>query len=562
MGFMQQDQSHRTLAEPETSAVANFAQDRYHNVWYASDIHGMLNPADFTAHGAPPSPPTGCQPPAELDQCPQWGDELAEWAPREDKGHFLLSLLPAGQLTQTEQLRMTRLSELIQERLNDNCGGGPLSQTWCLNPSTGAWGGNYNHWGTVWETIGYQVSGGSHDWMLSDHGLNAPSVSFEMSYNHIVCDGVYPGCGELMNDFHINTVRTLVGTFMDASKTDFQISIESGGKRSAYLFNPLIVSNIENGTRMPSGGWADQNKMDDRWDVLHSDYEATPNDYLRDFATYVTNGDQPGVFDELSANELSRETLDRYDTFVVAGSAYKQLDAGSRGVIKSWTEAGGTLVLTDEALQLAGDLGAVDASSISNMQQYVGYTEVMDYTHPLAANLIGFSQQTFEPVPIGLQLGNGATIWYVETDAVRDAGGVPVGVVAPGGGRLDESPNTNLGEVAFGQGKVRFLGALLPDPTYELYTPYGVASYSVTYAGNQYFTNLLGYENVFKAPPLVLEETGNLKKTNSVGPSGPRGGNGSALDEPAGGGAPSIGVPLIVAAFIAVAAMAARRRKD
>ncbi len=562
MGRMAQDQSHKTLAEPETAGAANFMQERYENVYYASDIHGMLNPADLQT---PPSPPSDCDPTgAQVEGCQPYATEFQQWLENEDKGHFLLGLLPAGQLTQEEQIRMTRLSELVKERTTEDCGGGLLSPTWCASPSFGAWGGVYNHWGTVWETINYQVSGGSHDWMLGDTGLNAPSLSFEMSYNHIVCDGVYPGCGAYMNDFHINTVRVIVSTFMEAAKLDYQVSIDSGGARTGYLFNPLVVSNVdENGTRQASGGWADINDQDDRWDVLHNDFYASPNEYFRDFAQYVADGDRPGVFDEVAASELSPERLANYDNFVVAGSAYKQLDAASKGMLAEWVEAGGNLILTDEALTYLADVGAVDASAINTIQATVGYTEILDYSHPLAKDLIGYSQQTYEPVPIGYQECCGTNpIWRIDTPSLQSADARVVGVVAPGNQRLDESPHTNLGEVPMGEGTIRFLGALLPDPTYEDYTPYGVASHGVTYAGNQYFINLLGFDSKFEAPPLVLEGGGALRKADPSGGSGASGNQtGDGLD--AGAGSPGLGAIAVLAiALVAAALVAERRRRD
>jgi hypothetical protein len=498
LGYLEQSSSHFTMAEPEIHATATLFRERYQNVWYAADIHGMLNPADMQG---PPTAPSACGPTSPA-ACEPYATEFQQWLESDEKGHFLLGLLPSAQLTQDEFVRLTRMSELVRERTSD-CPG-TLGPAWCQPPSTGPWGGSFNYWGTAWETIGYEATGSTRNFMMSPYGLNAPSATYEMSYNHIVCDGVYIGCGQYMNEFHVHTVRAIVGAFLEAAATDFRVSLETHGQRTAYLYNPLVVTTTDaNGSRVPSGGWADQNDRDDAWDILHNAFEAAPNDYFRDVAKYVREGEKPGVFEELTAEDIGAGALEGFDTIVVAGSAHERLDATRIEALAQWTRAGGTLVITDASLQVLIGLGLVEADQVRLMTGYVGYTEPIEASHPLAKDLIGYSRQTYDPVGVGYQQGT-APIWVVDADAVRSQGTV-VGVIA-GGGRLDESPNANLGEIALGDGTVRFLGALLPDPTTEFYHPYGLGSYAVTYAGNQYFINLLGFDQVFEAPPLVIED--------------------------------------------------------
>lgn len=551
IGYLETSPNHRTMAEPEIAALAPFLRDRYPNVWYAVDIHGMLTPTDPKR----PPLPDDCGP-ASLGSCPDDATEFLEWLQARDNGHFLLGLLPNAQLTQVEFIRLTQFAELIRERTND-CPG-TLGPTWCQAPSVGPWGGNFNYWGTAWETIGYTASGSTSNFMMSPFGLDAPSATYEMAYNHIVCDGVYPGCGAYMNEFHVHSVRRIVAALMEAAGQDLRVSLDTHGLRTAYLFNPKVVSTTdESGAPRASGGWADENPLDDRWDILHNEYKAAPNDYLRSLAPYVRDGDQPGVYDELTAGQTTEETLGRYDTFVVAGSAVEQLQTSQLEALDAWVRAGGSLVVTDSALSLLETFGVVDAGSVRTMQQYVGYTEVLDYAHPLAKDLVGYSRQTYDPVGVGIAQGS-APIWVVDAPAVASSGRV-VGVVSPGDGPLDESPNANLGEVAHGDGTVRYLGALLPDPTTELYTPYGVASYAVSYAGNQFFLNLLGFDQTFEAPPLVFEDTANLRKsTEAVAGAGGDGFAEAGVPKP-GGDSPGFGLLGIVAAAFVVAALRRRR---
>jgi hypothetical protein len=52
----------------------------------------------------------------------------------------------------------------------------------------------------------------------------------------------------------------------------------------------------------------------------------------------------------------------------------------------------------------------------------------------------------------------------------------------------------SLGELAFGRGRIRIAGALLPAPTEENYHPFGLSSYALTYTGYQLIENLLDYQ--------------------------------------------------------------------
>jgi hypothetical protein len=532
-GFMENDRSHKTLSEPETAAAANYLKDHYTNVFYASDIHGMLNPAD--GPGTPPTP----------DVDPGYAAALQAYANDDDKGHFILGMMPAGQHTQEEMTRVTRLGELVRERLQQH---EPLAP-WTAAPSTGVWGGSFVRWGAVWETINYQVSGGSHDYFVSNAGLNAPSFSFEMSYNHMVCDSEYIGCGAFMNHFHVEAVRMIVATFMEAALSETHVSIETNGHRIAYLFNPQIWTSDED---RPLEGWAVENPDDDRWDYAHNAYRATPNDFLDDVKNYVRDGDQPAVFDPLQAGELSADKLANYDTLVVAGSAYGQINrsAPALATIKAWVEKGGSLIVTDAATQVLADLALVSAGAVQEGRTYMGYTDVIDRSHPLAAKMIGFSRQTYEGVPLGYALGGAAPNWYLPM--AEGQKGTVVGT-ATFGAALAAGAQANYGEFAVGQGRIRYLGALLPDPSQENYHPYGLASYATTYAGNQFFLNMVDAELIYEAPPVVLEDLGTAKDAGLAQPT-----ESAAVANEEGSGVPGFELVLVLVAFAALVVV--RRR--
>jgi hypothetical protein len=545
VGFLEIDQSHKTMAEPEVAAMAPFMRDRYTNTWYAIDIHGMLNPADG---GSPPPVSPGPQAPTDFQS----------WLADNDKGHFVLGLLSSQMLNQDEFFRQTRMAELIRERM-EGCPG-RIGQAYCNAPSTGAWGGSYNYWGTSWETIGYTSTGTTSMYMGNPYGLNAPAASYEMAYNHMVCDGVYLGCGDVMNEFHVNNVRMMVQALMEAASIDFQVSLETEGARTAYVYNPKIVSTAgPDGAGRPSTGWSDENTLDDRWDILHNVFLASPMDFFRDMRGYVRNGDQPGVFDEVNAASINDEMLARYDQLVIAGSTLEVVGNTQLGQIKKWVEAGGRLILTDQSMKLLETMGVVGEGSVLNTTAYVGYTDVVDYTHPIAQNLVGYSRMTLDQTVIGIPQ-NQAPIWYLAQSEAASKGKV-VGVIS--GGALGTASNANLGEIALGQGTIRYLGVLLPDPTMEHYTPYGLGGYGVTYAGNQFMHNLLGFKEVFDAPPRVFEDEGSLRRPVGGPESTPEsapGADGEVLDADPGS-TPSVGfVGVLAAAVVGIVVVA--RRKD
>jgi hypothetical protein len=92
-------------------------------------------------------------------------------------------------------------------------------------------------------------------------------------------------------------------------------------------------------------------------------------------------------------------------------------------------------------------------------------------------------------VPIGYRFGSptSAPNWTVDQAAweAEAAGGRTA--ATNGSGR------TAYGEIAHGKGKIRFLGALLPDPTEAYDHRYGLQNYAVTYTGYTLLENMLKY---------------------------------------------------------------------
>ena len=103
------------------------------------------------------------------------------------------------------------------------------------------------------------------------------------------------------------------------------------------------------------------------------------------------------------------------------------------------------------------------------------------------------SRQTYEPVPVGYKIDNTfssslstvhSPVWTVDQSAWQAAGGKTAGTTGSG--------RTSLGEIRLGRGRIRILGAVLPNPSGGFAHPFGVADYAVTYWGYRVLANMLG----------------------------------------------------------------------
>lgn len=530
---------HTPMSEPEAIALVGYLK-QVPNVKYASDIHGMLNPADGTALNS-----VNCFP-NDPEEVLGFDPTCFPNAVSGSKGHYVLTMLPAGRQDPREMTTNTALAELVKEYLNGN----PHYAEWQNLPNSlgGAWGGEFNDWGTVWDTIGYTDSGFTSDWYAQDHGLNAAGVDFELSYNHVTFDNYYPGAAQRMNDYHVEITRDIVRAFMDQAALDVQTSIDTKGTRTAFIDNPYVLTNADN---LTVEGWAAENTADDAFDIGHVVYRASPNDYFLDLQKFAASGDQPGIIDALRAGDAGAQALGLYDNLVIAGSAYKALADNPAAVagIKAWVEAGGNLVVTDEALQMLVDLGIVEEGAVDVELTYAGATNFVDRAHELAQGIRGLARETFEPVPVGFAIDSlSAPGWYVAADKFS---GEVVGVHGQGQGSNPDPSKVNFGRAKLGEGTVSFLGALLPDPVNEGTAFYGVDSYATTYTGNQLLRNMLGWDVVFGTVPVAPAELGSARTLEGGGTAG------ASVD--AEQKVPGLGFVGIVA--LAALAIALRRRK-
>lgn len=550
------DSGRLAVNEPEAKGYLEWMVNG-HNWNYAIDIHGMLMHENFVA-----------------------------------------IMLPAGSFSPQEMQRSTRLAESLKERLNgdghfgawtslfgtaqdvgDTAMGAlagspacttpppdPLPKPGCpaSSPTVLIGSGEFSDWSTVWDAIGYTDSGFSGDFFAQSTGLNAPGYDIELAYNHITVDSQYEAGGALFNDFHVHAVRHIVKSFMDAAALDVQISYETEGKKTLYVASQYVATNLDDKSLTP-GGWADANPDDDHWQYSgETPFRARPAKYWEDIAPFVKNRDVPGVLQPTTADKLTPELLSQYDTLVIAGSAINQFVSGTAGsnkvaegapdqprlqAILDWVKGGGNLVLTDGGLKFF-DLAGLTSGAVKPDVGYAGAVN-MDREHPLTKNVRGEARQTYEPVPLGFQVGFNSPIWSIDADAFKALNGDVAGT----GYRND---GVSLGRLTLGSGQIQFLGALLPDPTEEFYHPYGLDDYATTYSGNQILRNMLGWSEVFAAPPVVITGAGEVQQSPNEPAAGMPLDSGGAAEAADGKGTPTIEPVLLLAALLGL--LAVRRR--
>jgi hypothetical protein len=350
-----------------------------------------------------------------------------------------------------------------------------------LREATGLDIGPY-HWGTLYDMLGYSASGSVIDYFNTPDLIGGYGFATELTAGGLANRFVYV---PLLNQVHVDSIRAINTTMFKQALDPRQFTYTVGG-RVGYLFDPQrIRSDDADGV-----GFAG-----DEDDPRVKIYEQRPYDVTRMkfFGDLNRAADRPLTALRVADLVASPATLDGFDTLVAANDALPEpADATAWFArLRVWVEQGGNLVLTDGALNALGPLGIVPAEAVEVRYGYVGSVEeFVDRAHPLNAGLRGVASQTFDTVPIGYAFppdGDHAPNWTVARTAWEAAGGVTSGV--HGAGR------TVYGELPVGAGRVRVLGALLPDPTERFYHPFGLQSYAVTYTGYTLLQNMLRWTN-------------------------------------------------------------------
>jgi hypothetical protein len=111
-----------------------------------------------------------------------------------------------------------------------------------------AFGGNVpmcsDQWGTVWDTINYQVTGSFGDWMDSPLGLDAVGIDNEMALSHLAPNNVFePGLTQLHIDGNKGLIYAQIASLLLEEPVQFQPT-----GRVGYIFDPERIQHPGGGT--------------------------------------------------------------------------------------------------------------------------------------------------------------------------------------------------------------------------------------------------------------------------------------------------------------------------
>jgi CARDB/Zinc carboxypeptidase len=115
-----------------------------------------------------------------------------------------------------------------------------------------------DQWGTVIDTLGYQVSGALGDWIENEEiGLGAVGIDNEMSISHLAPNNIFEPTIEQM---HIDGNKGLIYSQLASMLTEEQFRYRPAGKLG-YVLNPLRITN-DGTSRIPNPGLPAQNDID------------------------------------------------------------------------------------------------------------------------------------------------------------------------------------------------------------------------------------------------------------------------------------------------------------
>jgi hypothetical protein len=371
-----------------------------------------------------------------------------------------------GQFDYQKSETLARFADGITESMAQY---GVLGDLEDLKATTGQDMGAY-HWGTLYDMLGYSASGSMIDYYNTADGLNGTGFATELTVGREVNWLAYPAA---LNQVWVDSIRAINFTMfrhaVDRKKFRFKV-----GSKAAYVFDPAVVTDSDaNGAGPLDAGDAQQ------------PYRVSRMRFFRDLNKYATRRVKKIRVGQVLGGKVK---LKKFDSLVLANNAMPEGDDADAwyGALKRWVSRGGNLIVTDAAAQPAlSKLGLVPESAVTMAKHYVGFVDFGDRSHPLNADLRGVASQTYDTVPIGYRFGseNSAPNWKVASADWEAGGGVTLGTNGTG--------QTIYGEKPLGKGRVRFLGALLPEPTEEFDHPYGLQNYAVTYTGYTLLQNML-----------------------------------------------------------------------
>ena len=255
-------------------------------------------------------------------------------------------------------------------------------------------------------------------------------------------------------------------------------------------------------------------------------YDVANTDLFEDLNGNIADPNQRFRRIDPAAIAAGRQNLDSYTSIVL--SDLVPTSDGFLDKLQGWVRDGGNLVLTDSAAKLLPEYIDLDPKKIEEQKMYLGQISFQtadgadaaaDIKHPLATKPFtvaqlgarfnsGLRRQVYEPVPLGFAIEHpedtednsvgdnyaASPAWDVEREAFEQNPGAKTaatGVEEGPNGSAVELDRTSVGEIVAGKGRVRFIGALAPQPSQEFDHDFGIEPYSLTYTGHLLLRNAL-----------------------------------------------------------------------
>ena len=408
-------------------------------------------------------------------------------------------LLGADQLDLTRALEQVEMADTYMKNLSATTNDNVLAT---VGSASGDHVYRVGDWDTSWDIYGYLVSGGYSDWMANSvTGLGAVTGTVELWLNgEPGQENTFAGFNQQIEASNVHSMRVAVATLMALGMRDQRATLHLPGAVGWVPNRFALAAGQGKGSTAAVGNAATN--------PPGRPYPASTNGFWRDLAA---DADHP-----VRTLDPGAAIPGGYSTVVLTGDPRLD-DPGFLARLKAWAAGGGTVVLTDGALRALARMGLVKPDSVAMQPAYAGYFDIADPSSPLVKGARPLSRQTYEPVPLGYAIDNTfssstsavhSPVWTVDRSAWEAAGGKTAGTTGDG--------RTSVGEIPLGHGRVRIVGALLPDPSGDFAHPFGVSDYAVTYWGYRVLANMLdGTATLGPAPanPLGLPGTGGCVDT-------------------------------------------------
>jgi hypothetical protein len=453
-------------------------------------------------------------------------------------------IIPAGQWTPKRQDQVNQLSlnmiRTVERKFKEE--GVVLADVLALLPVDGATPRRPANVAASYDIVGYDDSGFMGDWF--SQRVDSVHMDVENFLSNLAPNNAFVPAIE---QAHVAAVRgNIEATIVEALITD-AVRPKADYGRVAYVDDPLRTSSdpkVKDGNP-GTGAEVVPGEVQRPYDVSRLDYFGELKKAFGADVAPVT-----------AADIAAGKDLSRFDTLVVTDmetpyGGPKVNKAAYVRALDAFARRGGQLLLTDRGLGLLDDLEVVPTEALTVNKTDAGHVDFLAPLgdHPYEKGLVGKPSQTYYEVMLGYPSRVQSPNYGITRSAWEQAGGTTVATVGPQNGA---SPNTALGHLDRGKGRITVFGAILPQAIESLDDietphPFGLASYAVTITGGQVLDNVFAFRAAGRA-------AGTPARTPSKS---------AGTTSPATGSLPTTGaleVLPLAALVLLVGAAAARRR--